>query len=80
VLELKASKSDPGSDSDSELEKLKCIIDAEPSAIISTIKIHPNEPDESEEGECIFNLKIWVKGDMIHFIVNSGSQKNIIST
>jgi hypothetical protein len=33
-----------------------------------------------EEGECLFHSQIWVKGTTPHFIVNNGSQKNLIST
>jgi hypothetical protein len=47
VAEMKASESDPGSNSDSEPDKGKWIIDAEPSATVTTTKIQPNEPEES---------------------------------
>jgi hypothetical protein len=76
---MKASESDPGSDSDSDPDKVKWIIDAEPSATVTTTKIHPNEPEESEEGEHLFHSQMWVKGAPLHFIVDSGSQKNLIS-
>jgi hypothetical protein len=55
VVEVKDSKSDVGFDYESELEKGRHIIDAEPNAIISTTKIHLGEPDELEEGECLFH-------------------------
>jgi len=52
---VKASESDASFDSESEPEKGRQIIDVEPSAIISTTKIHPGEPDEPEEGKCLFH-------------------------
>ena len=55
VVEVKASKSDAGFDSESELERGRQIIDGEPSAIVSTTKLHPGEPDETEEGEQLFH-------------------------
>jgi hypothetical protein len=80
VVEVKASESDAGSDSESEPEKGRQIIDAEPSATISTTtKVQPDEPDEPEEGECLFHSQMWVKGTPLHFIIDSGSQKNLIS-
>jgi hypothetical protein len=54
------------------------IIDVEPSATVATTKVQPSEPEEPEEGECLFQSKMWVKGALIHFIVNNGSQKNLI--
>jgi hypothetical protein len=55
------------------------IIDAEPSATIATTKLQPSEPDEPEEGEHLFHSQMWVKGTLLHFIIDSGSQKNLIS-
>jgi hypothetical protein len=46
---------------------------------VATTKIHPGEPDEPEEGECLFHSQMWVKGTLLHFIIDSGSQKNLIS-
>jgi hypothetical protein len=80
VARVKASKSYVGSDFESELEKGRQIIDAEPSATVSITKIHPGEPDEPEEGERLFHSKMWVKGTPLHFIIDSGSHKNLIST
>jgi hypothetical protein len=79
VAEVKASKSDVDSDFEPELERGRHIIDAEPSATISTTKLHPSEPDELEEGECLFHSQTWVKGTSMHFIVDRGCQKNLIS-
>jgi hypothetical protein len=50
----------------------------EPSATISTTKIHLGEPNEQEEGQCLFHSQMWVKGTPMHFIVDSGSQNNLI--
>jgi hypothetical protein len=64
------------SDSDPELERGRRIIDAEPSATVATTKLQPDEP---EEGERLFHSQMWVKGTTLHFIVDSISQKNLIS-
>jgi hypothetical protein len=45
----------------------------------ATTKLQPDEPDEPEEGERLFHSQMWVKGTLLHFIVDSGSQKNLIS-
>jgi hypothetical protein len=71
VAEVKASESDAGSDSESEPERGRWIIDAEPSATVATTKLHPSEPDEPEEGECLFHSQMWVKGTPLHFIIDS---------
>jgi hypothetical protein len=55
------------------------IIDADPTAIVMTATIQPEEPIDSEEGEHLFHSQMWVKGTLLHFIVDSGSQKNLIS-
>ena len=85
LAEIKASESDPDSDSDSEPnaavnDKGKQIIDAEPSVTIATTQIQPEDPEEPEEGERLFHSQMWVKGMALHFIVDSGSQKNLISS
>jgi hypothetical protein len=77
---MKASKSEVDSDSESNPEGGKWIIDAEPSAMVTTTKVRPREPEEPEEWERLFHLEMWVKGAPIHFIVDNGSQKNLIST
>jgi hypothetical protein len=79
VAEVKAYESDAGSDSELELERGRWIIDVEPSASVSTTKIQPGEPDKPEEGERLFHSQMWVKGTLLHFIVDSSSQKNLIS-
>jgi hypothetical protein len=42
--------------------------------------IQPEEPTDLEEGEHLFHSHMWVKGSSLHLIVDSGSQKNLIST
>jgi hypothetical protein len=79
VAEVKASKSNVGSYSNPEPERGRWIIDAKPSATISTTKPQLGELDEPKEGEHLFHSKIWVKGTPLHFIVDSSSQKNLIS-
>ena len=83
MAEIKASESDAYSDTESESEKGndkgKKIIDVEPNATVSTMKIRKEEPEDSEEEECLFHSEMWVKGSPLYFIVDSGSQKNLIS-
>jgi hypothetical protein len=73
VAEVKASESDADSDPETEPERGRRIIDAEPSATVATTKLQPGEPDEPEEGERLFHSQMWVKGTPLHFIVDSGS-------
>jgi hypothetical protein len=80
VVELKASDSKVDSNSESNPKGGKQIINVEPSATVTTTKVRLSEPKEQEEGEHFFHLHMWVKGALIHFIVHSGSQKNLIST
>jgi hypothetical protein len=79
MVELKDFESEDDSHSESNLEGGKHIIDVEPSATITTTKVRPSEPNEPEEGERLFHSQMWVKGALLHFIVDSGSQKNLIS-
>eukprot|EP00253_Pinus_taeda_P027723 PITA_27723 len=64
---------------DKENGKGKQIIDADPSTTIATAKIQKNEPEDPEEGDRLFHSLMWVKGSPLQFIVDSGSQKNLIS-
>jgi hypothetical protein len=79
VVVVKASKSDASSYSELEPKKGRQIIDAELSATISTTKVNLGEPDEQEEGECLFNSHMLVKGTPLHFIIDISSEKNLIS-
>jgi hypothetical protein len=45
-----------------------------------TAIIQPEEPADPEDGECLFHSQMWVKGTPLHFIFDSGRQKNLIST
>jgi hypothetical protein len=72
VAEVKASELDLGSDSKSKLERGRWIIDMEPSATVSTTKLHHGEPDEAEEGECLFHSQMWVKCTPLHVTIDSG--------
>ena len=76
---MKSSELDLGSDSETEFDKGKRIIDVEPNATIATAQIQPIEPEDPKEGECLFHSQMWVKGTPLHFIVDNGSQKNLIS-
>jgi hypothetical protein len=44
-----------------------------------TATIQPEEPTDPEEGEHRFHSKLWVKGTPLHFIIDRGSQNNLIS-
>jgi hypothetical protein len=79
VVEVKASNSDAGSDFELEPERGRQIFDVEPSTTVATTKLQPGELDEPEEGERLFHSQMWVKGTMLHFIMDRGSQKNLIS-
>jgi hypothetical protein len=56
----------------------KWIINVEPSPTVSTTKVWPSEPKEPKEGEYLFHSQMWVKGALLHFLVNSNSHKNLI--
>jgi hypothetical protein len=79
VAEVKTTESDANSDSEIEPKSGIQIIDTKPSRTIATTKIHLGEPDEPKQGECLFHSQMWVKGTPFHFIIDSGSQKNLIS-
>jgi hypothetical protein len=73
VAKVKASKSDAGSDFESKPARGRRIIDTKPNATVATTKLQHGEPDEPEEGECLFHSQMWVKGTPLHFIIDSGS-------
>jgi len=50
-----------------------------PNATISTTKVKQSDSTDPEEGEHLFHSQMWVKGARLHFIVNSGSRKYLIS-
>jgi hypothetical protein len=79
VAEIKDKELNPDSESDSENNGKGQIIDTDPTAIVATATIQPEEPADPEEGEHLFHSQMWVKGTPLHFIVDSRSQKNLIS-
>jgi hypothetical protein len=79
VAKVKAFELDADYDSELELERGRWIIDVEPSATVATTKLQPGKPDDPEEGERLFHSQMWVKGTPLHFIVDRGSKKNLIS-
>jgi hypothetical protein len=80
VAEIKDKEPNPDSEFDSENIGKRQIIDVDPTAIVATTTIQPEEPIDPEEGERLFHSQMWVKGTPLHFIIDSGSQKNLIST
>ena len=83
VTEIKDFGPDACSDTESKPKKGndrgKNIINEKMNATIATTKIQMEEPEDSEEEEHLFHSQMWVKGSLIQFIVDSGSQKNLIS-
>jgi hypothetical protein len=79
VDELKASNSKVGFDYESDPDKGKWIIDIEPNAIVDTMRVQSSEPEEPKDFECLFHSQMWVKSAPLNFIVDSKSQKNLIS-
>ena len=79
MAKIKDKESYIDSVSDSENTGKGQIIDADPTVIVATVAIQPKEPTDPEEGEHLFHSQMWVKGTPLHFIVDSGSQKNLIS-
>ena len=79
MAELKVSKSDECSDSESEPDKGndkgKQIIDVKPNAIVATMKIQKEEPKDPEEEECLFHSQMWVKGSPLQFIATSRAKR-----
>jgi hypothetical protein len=79
VAEIKDKEPNPDSESDSKNIGKGQIIDVDHTSIVMTTTIQPEEPNDPEEGEYLFHSQMWVKGTPLHFIVDSGSQKNLIS-
>jgi hypothetical protein len=80
VSKIKDKELNPDSKFDFENTDRRQIIHADPTTIIATATFQPEEPTDSEEGECLFHSKMWVKGTPMRFIVDIRSQKNLIST
>ena len=51
----------------------------EPDAIVATMKIQKEEPEDPEEAKHLFHSQMWVKGSLRWFIIDNVSQKNLIS-
>jgi hypothetical protein len=79
VVEIKEKEPNPGLESDSKNNGKIHFIDTYPTTIVATTTIQPEEQIDPEEGEHLFHSQMWVKGTPLHFIVDSGSQKNLIS-
>ena len=73
MAEIKDKESNPDSEYDSENNGKGQIIDADPTAIVATATIQPEEPIDPEEGEHLFHSYMWVKRTLLHFIVDCGS-------
>ena len=72
--------SDPELEPDKGNDKGKQIIEADPSAIVATTKIQWEDPEDPDEGERLFHSQMWVKGSPLQFLIDRGSQKNLISS
>jgi hypothetical protein len=69
VAEIKDKEPNPDSESDSESTGKRQIIDADPTAIVTTATIQPEEPTDPEEGERLFHSQMWVKGTSLHLLL-----------
>jgi hypothetical protein len=54
VVEIKDKEPNPNSESDSENTDIRQIIDANPTTIVATATIQPEETIDHEERECLF--------------------------
>ena len=82
MAEFKSSESDLDSDSEPNATAAyngRQIIDADPTATVATTQIQLEDPEEPEVEERLFHSYMWVKGRPLHFVVDNGSQKNLIS-
>jgi hypothetical protein len=79
VVNIKDKDPNPESKSDSKNTGKRHIIDEDPIPIVATALIQPEEPTDPEEGEHLFHSQMWVKGTPLHFIVDRGIHKNLIS-
>ena len=83
VVKLKAPESDacfdPKPEPDKGDEKVKKIIDTDPSSIVATTKLQREDPEDRKEEECLLHSKMWVKGYLLQFLIDRRSQKIVIS-
>jgi hypothetical protein len=55
VVKIKEKELNPDSETYSENNRRRQIIDVDPTSIVTTAIIHPEEPTYLEEGECLFH-------------------------
>jgi hypothetical protein len=73
VSEVKDKDLNLDSESDPKNIENKQIVDADPTSIVATTTVQLEEPIDPKEGERLFHSQMWVKGTLLHFIVDSGS-------
>ena len=78
MAEIKDKEPNPNSKSDYENTGKGQIIDVDPTAIVTTATIQLEEPVDPEEGEHLFHSQMWVKGTLLHVIVDRDNKKNLI--
>jgi hypothetical protein len=61
VAEIKDKELNTDSKSDSKNNGKGQIIDEDPTAIVMTATIQPEEPTDPEEGKPLFHSQMWVK-------------------
>ena len=76
MTEIRGEEVEPKSSpiNSSEQKDNDSIIEADPYAIVGTAKVM-----YLKDKERLFHSQMWVDGKPLHFIVDSGSQKNLIS-
>jgi hypothetical protein len=79
VAKVKDKESNPDLESDPKNIINRQIIDTDPTAIVTTTIIQPEELVDPEEGELLFHSHMWMKGTLLYSIVDSDSHKNLIS-
>jgi hypothetical protein len=71
VTEVKDKETNPDYKYDIENNENRNIINTNPTFIVVTRTIQPEELVDPEEGKCLFHSHMWVKGTPFHFIVGS---------
>jgi hypothetical protein len=69
VAEIKDKESNLDLESDYENIDRRQIIDEDPTALVATTTIQPEEPTDPEEGEHLFHSQMWVKGTPLHLLL-----------
>ena len=75
VAKIKENEPNPDSEYDFENTGKGQIIDADPTAIVATATIQPEEPTDPEEGEHLFHSQMWVKGTPLHLLLIAEARK-----